>query len=141
MWTEIKSQNDIDQILKTFGYFHDSCLRDIYISTREFIDTNLAMSFENKIIATLLFQRQFNPNPVIELKFEEVERFNFLPFKENESAVIYDATLKLDDGLFYWADFEGWELDDNDSIWICGRKLYWRTRPELLGNINRLIQD
>lgn len=99
------------------------------------------MHFDNKIIATLLFQRQFKPNTTIELKFVEVERLNFLPFDENESAVIYDATLKMENGLYYWADFAGWELEDNTSIWICSKKLFWRQRPELLGNINRLTEN
>lgn len=141
MWTEIKTQIDIDKLLEYYGYFHDSCLRDVYISTREFVDEKLAMHFDNRLTASLLFQRQFGPNAVIELKFEEIERFNFLPFKETESAVIYDATLKIVDGLFYWADFAGWEIGDNDSIWISGKKLSWRQRPELIGNTKRLNDD
>ena len=81
MWTEIKDQADTDKLLESYGYFHDSCLRDIYISTREFIDEKLAMHFDNRLTASLLFQRQFGPNPVIELKFEKVEQFQFFqPF-------------------------------------------------------------
>ena len=138
MWTEIKTQADIDDLLELFGHFHDSCIRDIYISTREFVDEKLAMSFSNTLSASLLFQRQFRPNSVIELKFEEVEKFNFLPFKETENGVIYDTTLKTENGLFYWADFAGWETGDDDSIWINGRKLSWRLRPELIGNTKRI---
>ena len=138
MWTEIKSKVDIERLLDVYGNFHDSCLRDVYISTREFVDEKLAMHFDNKLTASLLFQRQFGPNAVIELKFEDIERFNFLPFNETENAVIYDATLKIENELFYWADFAGWEIGDNDSIWISGKKLFWRFRPEFIGNIKRL---
>ena len=138
MWTEIKDKTDIDRFLVAYGYFHDSCVRDIYISMREFVDQKLAMGFDNKLTASLLFQRQYGPDAVVELKFEDIERFNFLPFEETESAVIYDATLKMENGLFYWADFAEWENGDNDSIWISGKKLFWRFRPELIGNIKRL---
>jgi hypothetical protein len=141
MWTEIKDQADINHLLESYGYFHDSCLRDIYINTREFVDEKLAMNFDNKLTASLLFQRQFRPNTVIELKFEDIERLNFLPFKETENAVIYDVTLMISNGLFYWADFAGWETGDDDSIWISGKKLFWRQRPELIGNTKRLIED
>ncbi len=141
MWTEIKNKPDIDKLMDLFGYFHDSCLRDIYISTREFVDQKLTMHFDNKLTASLLFQRQFGAMTVLELKFEDIEQFNFRPFSENENAVIYDATLIATNGLFYWADFAGWNIGDNDSIWINGKKLFWRQRPDLIGNIKRLNDE
>ena len=141
MWTEIKEQVDIDRLLELYGYFHDSCLRDIYISTREFIDEKLAMHFDNKLTASLLFQRQFGQPTVIELKFEDIEQFNFRQFDTFTDPVICDATLMTTNGLFYWADFAGWEIGDNDSIWISGKKLFWRQRPELIGNIKRLKEE
>ncbi|MBP6127739.1 hypothetical protein [Flavobacterium sp.] len=141
MWTEIKDETDIKYLLELYGYFHDSCLRDIYITTREFVDEKLAMHFDNKLTASLLFQRQFGPTTVLELKFEEIEQFNFRPFDTNTDPVIYDVTLMKSEGLFYWADFAGWEVGDNDSIWIKGKKLFWRLRPELIGNIERLKDE
>ena len=56
MWKEIKTEDDIEELLKSFGDFHDSCLRDLYISTREYVDEKLAMSFENRNIGTLLLK-------------------------------------------------------------------------------------
>lgn len=141
MWTEIKEQSEIDKLLELFAYFHDSCLRDIYISTNEFVDEKLVMHFDNKRTASLLFQRQFGPATVLELKFEDIEQFNFRPFDTKTDPVIYDATLMKKDGLFYWADFAGWEMGNNDSIWISGKKLFWRLRPELIGNIKRLNDE
>ena len=141
MWTEIKEQSEIDKLLDLFGYFHDSCLRDIYITTREFIDEKLVMHFDNKLTASLLFQRQFGLTTVLELKFEDIEQFNFKPFDKSTNSVIYDAALMTTNGLFYWADSADWEIGDNDSIWISGKKLFWRIRPELIGNIKRLNDE
>ncbi len=141
MWTEIDSQSDIEKLLDLYGSFHDSCVRDIYLTTREFIDEKLSMHFENKLVVLLLFQRQYKLNPVLELKFEEVQQFNFRPYEENESAIIYDVTLKMENGIFYWADFSGWQIGDNDSIWISGKKLFWRLRPELIGNVRRINDE
>lgn len=138
MWTEIKNNSDIDNLMEMYGFFHDSCLRDIYITTREFVDEKLAMHFDNKLTATLLFQRQFGPNSVLELRFDNIEQFNFRPFTETENAVIYDASLIIAEGLFYWADFADWKIGDNDSIWISGQKLFWRLKPDLIGNIKRI---
>jgi hypothetical protein len=141
MWTEIKNKSDIDKLMDLYGYFHDSCLRDVYISTREFVDQGLAMHFDNKLTASLLFQRQYGPMTVLEIKFEDIEHFNFRPFTEAENAVIYDATLIIKNDLFYWADLADWKMGDNDSIWISGKRLFWRQRPELIGNIRRLYDE
>lgn len=141
MWKEFKTEADIDSLMTDYGYFHDSCLRDIYITTREFVDEKLAMHFENKIVGTLLFQRQYEKNTVLELKFENVVRFNFNPLPEAYNGVIYDATfIKIND-LFYWSDSEEWEVGDTDANWMSAKSVYWRYRPELRGNVNRLKEE
>jgi hypothetical protein len=141
MWTEIKEQSDIDKLMELYNNFHDSCLRDIYISTREFIDEKRTMHFDNKLTASLLFQRQFKQNAVLELKFEDIDHFSFNPWDIGEYAVILDATLITKNGLFYWADFAGWEIGDNEAIWISGKKLFWKLRPELIGNLKRIMDE
>ena len=141
MWREVKRQIDIDELLEVYGYFHDSCIRDIYISTKEFVDEKRAMHFDNKLVASMIFQRQFKEAPILELKFEDVAHINFKPFSLTDRAVIYNVTLKKEDGLFYWADFAEWEKDDHDAVWISGAKLFWRLRPELIGNTRRVSED
>ena len=141
MWNEIKNETDI-QFLKTlYGGFHDSCLRDIYISTGDYVDQKLAMNLENRTSASLLFQRQFHPDTVLELKFHDVQQFNYKVVPDNYNAVIYDATLEIKDGLFYWADYEEWDINDNDGVWISGKKLFWRLRPDLIGEVNRVQEN
>lgn len=131
MWTEIKTQSDIDSLLELYGFFHDSCIRDFHISTRAYVEKNLSMGFDNTLTISILFQRQFSPNSVLELKFEDAVKFNYYPYDD----IIYDASIIIEDGLFYWTESE---INDLSSTWICGEKLYWRFRPELLGNIERM---
>jgi hypothetical protein len=143
MWTELVNTDDISNLKNLYGEFHDSCLREFYVSTKEFVDDKGAMSFSNELTATLLFQRQSKTNRVLELKFSGLKHLNYQPLSDEN--VIYDATLKLEDGIFYWADFEGWTLSDyqsgdKDSFWLCSSRLFWRLRPELIGNINRLSE-
>jgi hypothetical protein len=133
-WNKIKKESDIEKLLESYGGFHDSCLKDLYISTGDFVDNKMAMNFSGELTASLIFQRQYKTNTVIELKFEGVKQFNFKP----EGSVIYDATLIMAEGYFYWADFKDWEIGDNDAIWINGKNLSWRIRPDLIGNINRI---
>ncbi len=123
--------------MNVYGSFHDSCLRDVHISTREFVDEELAMSFDNIITGTLLFQRQFKNNPVLELKFEDINRFNFNPAGLYDG-VIYEASFKKVNDLFYWSDEMDWEIGDVEANWISANKVLWRFRPELIGNVTRL---
>jgi hypothetical protein len=88
--------------------------------------------------ATLLFQRQYKNLPVIELKFDNVDQFNYNPLEQGSYAVILDATFIKTDGLFYWADEDNWKIVDNEAVWISGERVYWRERPELLGQVNRM---
>ena len=138
MWTEIIDQAGIDELMRMFGNFHDSCIRDIYLSTQEFVDDKGAMHFENVLTASLLFQRQFKENGNLELKFEFVDQLNYNPLKDNYTNVLYDATLKFHEGLFYWSDDRDWKIGDNDAIWISGKRLFWQLRPDLTGDLQRL---
>ena len=142
MWTEIKEQAGIDDLMRKFGYFHDTCIRDIYISTEEFVDEKRSMSFNNVLTVSLLFQRQSRENSVLELKFEAVKKMDYEWLFEYGSTLIdTGATLKIEDNLFYWADDLNWTVGNNDAWWINGERLFWRFRPELLGNVKRINDD
>lgn len=138
MWTEIVSTSDIKGLLESYGNFHDSCIRDINISTMEFVDEKHAMHFSNILTATILFQRQSNKNAILELKFDGLKYLNYNPLTDGNYNVLLDAALRLRDSYFYWADHEDWEEGDNDAVWVCSKKLFWRFRPELIGNIQRV---
>ncbi|WP_207434534.1 hypothetical protein [Sabulibacter ruber] len=141
MWKEIITKADIEELLHNYGYFHDSCLRDVHISTREYVDERLAMHFDNKNVATLVFQRQFDQNTILELKFEDVCRFSFYPLQPDYNGVIYDVTFKKEEDIYYWADEPEWEIGDEDANWISAKKAYWRYRPGLRGSVTRLKEE
>ena len=137
-WIEISNNRDAEVLLEMYGYFHDSCLREIHIVTRESVGKDLAMSFDGIIAATLLFQRQYENPSVIELMFQGLRQFNFNPDDPKRyDSIIYDAYFKKVDSLFYWADHENWEIGENDAVWISGEKAFWRERPDLIGRVNR----
>ena len=125
-------------MIELYGNFHDGCLREVHIVTEESVKKDLSMTFSGQLTATLLFQRQYENPTVIELKFENVRQFNFNPPGPGYDSIIYDATFKKIDNLFYWASEDDWKLGDNDAVWISGEKVFWRERPELIGQVNRL---
>ena len=133
MWTEIKDQTGIDDLMGKFGCFHDSCIRDIYISTEEFVDEKRSMCFNNVLTVSFLFQRQSRENSVLELKFEAVTGIDYEQWFKERSTLTYEATLEMENDLFYWA---------NDlNLEIKGERVFWRFRPELVGNVKRINED
>ncbi|WP_133259654.1 hypothetical protein [Pseudochryseolinea flava] len=140
-WKEIKDEKDIETLLDLYGHFHDGCLREVHIVTRESITKELSMTFDGHLTATLLFQRQYKNPTVIELRFDNVEKLNFNPPASQFNSIIYDVTFKKVDNLFYWASEDNWEIGDNDAVWISGESVFWRERPELIGQVNRLNDE
>ena len=84
----------------------------------------------------LLIQRQFSAPSAIELLFDEVMGLNVAPSPDNYDSIIFEATLLLKEGVFYWADVGDWLPDQEDIIhttWIAAQKLKWRDASEWMG--------
>lgn len=138
-WMEIKSQEDANGLMKIFGGFHDSCIREAHIWTEHYVGKDLSMGIGVGLDtrARFLFQRQYTNPSAIELLFEEVIRFSLNPSPENYDSIIYGATLIIKDGVIYWCDSADWNVtdkDDEDVTWISARKLSWRRSDHWMGD-------
>ncbi|SHG82465.1 hypothetical protein [Ornithinibacillus halophilus] len=141
-WNEINNKKDIDVFMETFGGFHDSCLKELHMSTDSFVGDELGMAvplgLDTKV--RILFQKQSRNPSAIELYFEEVTEMHIHPRGENQDSIIYDATLIQRDGLFYWADEYGWDPDNytvGRNSWIAAKKVKWRDVSSWMGQTNR----
>ncbi|WP_339792026.1 hypothetical protein [uncultured Imperialibacter sp.] len=137
-WDEIKDEVDIENFLHLYGHFHDSCLRDAYIQTRESVAADLTMTFDGNWTAVLLFQRQYRNPTVIEMKFDNLSQFNFKAADPDYNSLIFDVTFNKTEGIFYWASEGGWTLGDNSITWISSSRVFWRERPALIGPVARI---
>ncbi|WP_339147191.1 MULTISPECIES: hypothetical protein [unclassified Sutcliffiella] len=141
-WKELKDRNDIYNLLETFGEFHDSCLKELYMWTESYVDESLSMGMSTDLDTNvrILFQRQ-NDNPsAIELLFEGVTQFHIVPSPINYDPVIYEAKLILHEGYFYWADDLDWEPNtytQGANSWISAKNLKWRDVSSWMGKRNR----
>ncbi|WP_129691884.1 hypothetical protein [Gottfriedia acidiceleris] len=135
-WNEIKTTEDIKNLLILFGGFHDSCLKELYLWTDSYVDEELSMAMSSGTNVRILFQRQFNNISAIELLFEGVRKFHISPPLEDYDSIIYGATLFFEEGLFYWADDSSWSPKKNigyDVSWISSKRLKWRDVSSWMG--------
>lgn len=137
-WNELRSQSDLDGLLRLFGGFHDGCLREAHVWTEHFVTPDLHMhcSPELDTAARLLIQRQAHSPSAVELLFEQVTMLHLKPSPPNYDSIIFGATLLCRDDTFYWSDTEDWHPEQegsSDATWIGCKKLSWRDASEWMG--------
>jgi len=126
----------IKELQTTFGYFHDSCLKEMVMCNGFHVNENLTMAFGEGLHNNVrfLFQRQYKEPSAIELLFEGVEELHL-----GNAGFIYDVTFNYQDGMFFWADLYGVDRKDirKDVTWVVSKNIKWRDVSHWLGDIRR----
>ncbi|OXM82283.1 hypothetical protein CF651_31760 [Paenibacillus rigui] len=141
-WIPLNTQEDLDKFMNLFGWFHDACLKELYLWTEHYVDFNYSMGVSDKLDNRIrtLFQRQWQNPSAIELLFEEVIKLSISPSPENYDSIIYEGTFLYDNGIFYWADDRNWNPNkklDYKVNWIAARKVSWREVSNWMGKQQR----
>ena len=139
-WVEVKYNKDIEELLHSFGEFHDSCLKELYMWTESYVEDNLSMSPVPDTNVRILFQRQYRNPSAIELLFSGLTQFHIVPRQGNYESIIQDAKLLLHKGLFYWSNDNNWEPENSilsDTSWLSAKSLKWREVSSWMGKENR----
>ncbi|MFX4260747.1 hypothetical protein ACOBQJ_00975 [Pelotomaculum propionicicum] len=138
-WEDIEGNEDVNKLLKLFNYFHDSCLKELYMWSDHYVDNDLSMNtsaeLDHKV--RVIFQRQDKNPSAIEVFFENVTELHIIPTSENYDSIIHEATFLFEDGTFYWADVFGWKPEDKltkEASWLSSKKVKWRDVSGWMGN-------
>jgi len=148
-WTYINTQEDIDQFMNMFGYFHDGCIKELRYESGAYVGNDLAMyPINSKRNVSVIFQRQFKNPSAVELVFEGVEHLNLQPVNDEYTTEILGAHMCIEDVLYVWFDSDYFSQDYtdlyklSDVTWIKAHKVKWRAADEYLGGesiyINRI---
>lgn len=144
-WHQVQIQSDIDQLLETYGGFHDSCIVSLHYVSGTYVDDDNAMVFgsDDDFVLNIVFQRQWEPKG-LELCFSGVRRFHITALQDNYFDDIYEAYLAFHDGILpakyrapdrviVWADDAGFcvnELSEAptepDVSYVIATGLKWR---------------
>jgi hypothetical protein len=138
-WKQIQNTTDIEHLMKSFGYFHDSCLKELHMWSEHFVDDDLSMSVSSGLDhrVRILFQRQGSNPSAIELMFEQVTQMHILPSPENHDSIIYNVSFIFKDDLFYWANDSSWRPEDkaeNQVSWLSSKEVKWRDGSDWMGD-------
>lgn len=130
-WNYIKTNEDIEKLMKTFGGFHDSCIKEISYISGAYVNEDLSIQpSNNKREVKVLFERQLSNPTSIEMVFEKVSKLNLAPIDERYDCVILDSFMEFVENKIYWADCSDLDIHDireyDDYTWICAESVKWR---------------
>lgn len=138
MWNKIDTESDILNFMKLIDEFSDSCIKEVKYVSGGYVNEDLSMQAINtKRIVYIYFQRQYSTLSAIEMMFVGVKKLNLEPRNEHKDCVIYDSSLFKYQNLFYWADYEDFDIDnkeDETGTYVISEQLYWRIVNSGLGD-------
>ena len=139
MWNEIHTEDDINNLMNSYGHFHDSCIKEIRYVSGAFVGADMCMNPMNTLrTVDVIFQRQNRNYTTIVIRFLRLDTLHLSPQKENYSCEIHNAMIFFKDNLVYWLDglTTESEIEDYSGTWLCAEKLQWRVIDECFENDN-----
>lgn len=137
MWKTISTNNEILKFMEKVCYFHDSCIKEISYISGAYVNENLSMHpLNSRRVLRVVFQRQYNENSMIEMKFEGLKYLKLFPVDESYTCEILNSTLIMRDGNIYWCDsgnLSESDLDNYAGTIICASELKWRSIEKHMG--------
>lgn len=136
-WNIISTENDIEELLKSFNYFHDSCLVSLrYISGACVDKADLSMNpINNKRSLFVTFQSQSRNCYSIELLFKKIVKLNLEPDNENYDCSIWEATIKRIGKYICWADTDNFDINNPIGTWIICENILWKKKWKIFRSI------
>lgn len=144
-WKEIKTQEDIDELLDAYGCFHDGCLVNASFQSGTSVNEKLSMCFGDAEEYTLhvTFERQWRPK-TLEMNFIGLRQFHLIGAECNHIPLLLDAYITFAEGLLpgepkrliVWSDFP-FDLNDIHNgieepgdTYIISNRLLWKIVEE-----------
>ena len=130
IWNEINTEQELQEFLESYGFFHDSCLMELRYTSGAFVDQNLGMHpINDKRTLYVVFQRQSEKNSTIEMEFSGLLKLNLEPNDSTYTCEILDVSMFIENGNFYWGDSVWFneEREKYEGTWLCAEKVRWRS--------------
>ena len=141
-WKDIETENDISELMETYGSFHDSCIVSLNYQSGNFVDDSKSMNFgsSNEHVLTMVFNSQWDPK-TLELKFIGIRQMHITGWQDNYLNDIFEAKISFYDGLLsnktkrliVWTDNEDLDpskissgLQEPGDTYIIADSLKWR---------------
>ncbi len=125
-WKNVTSQNDIDEIMKKFYNFHDSCVIEFFCKTGMYVDERKYMRQDEESEIKMILKSQLGGT--IEIHFERIKQMNIHIYDKSKYFNNIDgAKMYMNNNLIFWADSMEWNetnIDNEITYIICEKIKY-----------------
>ena len=145
-WNSVKTQEDIDLLMSTYGDFHDAVIVSANYQNGYYVDDEMSLHFckPEEHVLSVTFQCQWKPR-IIELQFIGLRQTHLTGWQDNYLQIISEAYLAFHENLLsgnqskviVWADDDCFDVGKlNDAIhepsetYIVANSLRWRIVKE-----------
>lgn len=128
---EVSSQEEMDELIKLMGDFHDSMTKEIHMINRGGVLADHSMLMSHQFDVQVLIQSQWQPYAV-ELLFIDMQQMSFQDALDYASAtgVVRQESAANETPVI--------EMNFDSSFKISSRQVYYRVQSDLLGISARL---
>jgi len=135
-WINIENEIDIGFLMKTFGGFHDSCIKEMHFVGNGYVGADFGMGISDTAKLCIIFQRQYDNPSAIEMEFMQLNHLS-VGVSDNHFPDIFDAALFFKNDKIYWANDSDWTPDDDsnypNTVWVMAKSVRWRILNGALG--------
>lgn len=126
----INNDKDIQELMKQFSFFHDSCITEIhYISGSYVTDDKNMYPLNSKRELLVKFQSQMSKLKTLELKFSKIKQCCLNPKSDDYDSIILGTYFQIKDDFVYWADCEDFPIEnelESNCTWVIAESVSWR---------------
>ena len=145
-WYNVETQKDIEQLMSTYGDFHDACIVSTSFQSGAFVDDEHTMHFGSpeEHILSVVFHCQWEPK-IIELQFIGLRKLHLVGWQDNYLCDILEAYLSFHDNLLpgkpnrviVWSNDSYFDvakvsnaIQEPEDTYIIANALRWRIIKE-----------
>lgn len=128
-WNEINTEKELDEFLKAFDDFHDSCIKELKYISGAYVNKKLEMHpINDERRLYMIVQSQYSNVTTIEIEFSKLTELRLRPIDETYTCEILSSSMFFENGKIYWSDSEMFKNDRElyEGTWICAEKIRWR---------------
>ena len=133
-YQEIKNQEQMESLLNSIGYFHDSMTKEVHMINRGAVLNDHTTVMGHQFDAQVLIQSQWSPY-AMELLF-----INILELSISDPDEYFGATGLVGQQSIY-NETNKIEMRFDSSFKISAKQLFFRNHPEYLGMKGRLNSE
>ena len=133
MWNNIKTNEDISELMECFGEFKRSCICEIKYRSGAYVGSVSEHFLNDDMSLSVIFQRRsLGFVQTFELLFRDLKTIRLAPLEKGMECYLTAASIKAENGNIVFSNWEDYDMINADAgiLLISAGALMWRDISE-----------